>query len=186
MACKLRLQYCAALGGLSESVSADVSLEGNMENEQTQTGAGMKICKDPDCKSKGIPRSIDDFQIHGPSGKPMGVCKECMARKISAKKKGKPRKKIAKKIKPPKEPSAENPDLPVNTLDDYSADSVLVIDFSKRRSLLEKIKIVADEQERTPEAQVLYCLKTFMTLDAAIYKKYVLQSSESCGEPDPG
>jgi len=115
--------------------------------------AATQVCKDPDCESNGEPQPVDtNFQIHGPSQKPLEICKECMARRF----KNGIKKKSVKKPEPNKKKKAAPATIP--------SDCSLVIDFSKFPDVLKKIRSVAYDEVRTPEGQVLYWLKEFSLL----------------------
>jgi len=125
-----------------------------------------QVCKDPECSSAGGPSPIDDFQIHGPSGQRMGVCRDCMGRKMSAGKKNKTSAAKTEKQKPgkkdrkeelgnrkEKKAAPEPPSVPASSPPSIS------IDFSGYEELLDLIRLVAEAEERTVEKQLFYWIK---------------------------
>lgn len=173
--CEKRVKYCAALGGLSSSVPDSVSLGGdttrrkntrsNAEGRENNMEPATQICKDTKCGSAGQPRSIEDFQVHGPSGKRLEICRECMGRRKreghAAKKKKAPAKKAAPK------PATETAGKKMKKIDSDTivpAETQLTIDFAQHPDVLKKIKEVAKDKIREPENQVLYWLKEFALL----------------------
>ncbi|HUV78937.1 MAG TPA: hypothetical protein VMW06_12875, partial [Desulfobacterales bacterium] len=100
VACDLPIIYEKSLGCHSESVPAEVV-------KMSENPEMSKACTDPACEHGGKPQPIDNFQIHGPSGQRMGVCRDCMGRKMSAGKKNKTSAAKTEKQKPGKKDRKE-------------------------------------------------------------------------------
>jgi len=159
VACDLPIIYEKSLGCHSESVPAEVVKMSENPEE--------KICKDPKCIHGGKLQPVDtNFQIHGPSGQRMGVCKDCMGRKMSTGKKNKTSAAKTEKQKPDKKDRIEElgnrkekkavselPSLPASSPPSIS------IDFSGYEELLDLIRLVAEAEERTVEKQLFYWIK---------------------------
>lgn len=117
----------------------------------------MQICKDEKCESSGVPQPMDAFQIHGPSGKPLEICRKCMGRRKSE---GHQKKKQERKNGPTKSPvdkkekTEQREDRP-----EAERKYLLIIDFAKYSEVLERLKAAANDECRTPEMQALYILK---------------------------
>ena len=120
-----------------------------------------QVCKDPECSSAGGPSPIDDFQIHGPSGQRMGICKKCLVRKRESARKRKPGPKPGKKDKKEKKAAPESPGLPAPEPPGLpaSSPSSIIVDFSGYEELLDLIRRVAEAEERTVEKQLFYWIK---------------------------
>ena len=159
VACDLPIIYEKSLGCHGESVPAEVVKMSENPEE--------KVCKDPKCIHEGKSQPVDtNFQIHGPSGQRMGVCKDCMGRKMSTGKKNKTSAAKTEKQKPDKKDRIEElgnrkekqavselPSLPASSPPSIS------IDFSGYEELLDLIRLVAEAEERTVEKQLFYWIK---------------------------
>ena len=140
--CELPIIYEKSLGCHSESVPAEVVKMSEKPEE--------KICKDPKCEHNGKPQPVDtNFQIHGLSGQRMGVCKDCMGRKISEGRQWKGKK--PDRLVPAKKIKDKNPAEPDN--------HTIRIDFTGHEELLDLIRQVAEAEERTVERQLFYWIK---------------------------
>lgn len=126
----------------------------------------MQICKDEKCESSGVPQPMDAFQIHGPSGKPLEICRKCMGRRKSEghqkkkqeRKNGPTKSPVDKKEKTPGEQVAHSTGKGEQT-EESENKYTLTIDFSKHQDVLERLKKVAEDECRKPKMQVLYILK---------------------------
>lgn len=125
------------------------------QKPETNENSERQICKEKDCVFAGLGQPIGNFQIHGPSGRPLGICKACMGKKL---KKGKQEKKkrdekAAAAPGDTLQPGTETPPAPRDP-------NMLEILLDELPEVLKTIEEMAHYQERTPISQVRYLLKT--------------------------
>lgn len=130
------------------------------EVEDQKPGVETQICQEKDCEHGGEPRPIDDFQIHGRSKTPgvrIKTCKSCMIKKRLAGKQKRLEKEMAQDQKPEINPKKMKNQLKLQEETHVDFLKTLLDGLPK---VLENINKIAADQERTPEAQVRYFLKT--------------------------
>jgi len=140
-----------------------------MMNEKDKGEPETRVCKEKDCEFGGEPQPIGSFQIHGPSQKPLGICKVCMGKKLKKGKQEKQKKRDEhstsneKTVTASSKADASGP-LPPVPLDpktyQYWPPDLLETLLDGLPEILKTIEETAHEQERTPIAQVRYFLKT--------------------------
>jgi len=122
-----------------------------------------KICKNPDCPKGSDPQPVDDF--YKATIYPDGLdsyCKKCRLAKQKASRKTKSESKTPPQvvsqvvdvvtIKPQLKVSAQTPD-----------ENILILRFpNNRMDLLNKIRLFADAEFRTPEQQIMYWINTHL------------------------
>lgn len=154
---------------------------GSEASGQVEEKLETQICKEPDCKHSGEPQPIGNFQIHGPSGRLLGVCKACMGKKL---KEGKKKKKMARSEDRPAvnkksssalgdtlQPGIKLPPVPRDPEEvQYYPYDMLDTMLDGLPEILETIKKMAYDQERTPIAQMRYLMKTDYRITGADIK----------------
>jgi hypothetical protein len=105
----------------------------------------FQICKQKDCELAGIEQPIGNFQIHGPSRKPMTTCKKCMAKK---KRQGWADRK--------QKQEQNQPDQQEDVI--IPSENQLTIEFKEHADILDRLNKLAAKELRKVENQVLYML----------------------------
>ena len=150
MDCRARVDYVSNIGCLASSVPdhmtdyVETSDQSVVKIQKQETVMETKICKDEKCDFKGIPQPIDDFQVHGPSGRRFDICRTCQRRKIKAGHRKRVKKSFPESTEQPKtEPGNKR----------------IIIDFSKHGDIYDELLEMAKEQLRSPENQILFIFK---------------------------
>lgn len=117
-----------------------------------------KVCSQADCEHAGQPQPIENFGIHGPSGKKRKMCNACFNQRLRD---GHQRRHERKKDERLSEPKAATSRRPTSNKKPVADATSLTIDFSNHLKVFESIKQIAEDELRTPGNQVLYWLKEF-------------------------
>jgi hypothetical protein len=136
----INCQNCEQGRKIMEEYST-ISLPGPKSKEEIAT----QVCSQKDCEHGGKPQPIKNFKLHPKSRTPFKMCNSCLAKRTNA---GQQRRR--------KKNERQN-DLATAKPSQNSSLEILLNDLPE---VLNKIVEVAEKEERTPEAQVRYLLKT--------------------------
>jgi len=139
MQCNLRVEYVRSMGGVNDmqplvginggGQSPTVGADYDAGKEYQEMGE-TKICSKSDCKHKGEPQPLDEFDKA--KGVPLGYCKSCR-RKLQREKGNGGKRKYTKKAEPAA--IAQGPAKPLTTSGPY----IITIDLSETPEIYHKL-----------------------------------------------
>jgi hypothetical protein len=113
-----------------------------------------KVCTDPKCKHNGAPQPLSAFGIHPRWKKPMKICTECFKRRRSEGQ----QERNANRGGASEKPAGADVQSPKKT-----KKSIPVVNFAIHPELLERIEKTASLEYRSPEQQLLWMVKTYVS-----------------------